>query len=230
MGELIAGHSKVTFYSLNGEAFILIVNGERVNRRPATRVYLDNLYPGKNRVGIKIIKHGHTVELYRPVYIKDGFHSDFVIEPQHHGYTLEKIAMKPLRNSYRGNRFEEDYYFEGDYYKRGGHNKRGNHGRKKGHPHGHKKYRYVNMDDVLYSLNDYHFDRDKLDYARRAINGKHLYARDVSRIMQEITFDDSRLDFAVFAYQFVVDKENFYKVKRAFRFRSTARKLDQRIH
>ena len=236
IGELMAGHSKVTFYSTYGEPFILTVNGERINHRPATRVYLDHLAPGNNRIHLRIKKRGHYSEIRCPIFVEAGFHSDFAIRPTHHRrYTVERVSATPLFAHYRdhyGSHVSDyygqaEYYYEDDYYgrydgkkRRGQRWKDGNHRNRRS---------YVNMEDVLYSLSYYHFDKEKVAYARRAVKGKFIYSRDVSRIMNEFTFDRAKIDFAVFAHQYVADPENYYKVKATFTFRSSVRDLNERL-
>lgn len=225
----MAGHTKVTFFSERGEAFILTVNGQRVNHRPATRVYLNNLYGGRNSVRVRIHwRHGSAV-ITKPIFIEDGYANEFAISGgPRRGYRLEKVAVAPTF-SRRGHgdrhRVEErEYYLEGDHYGKGRHKavRRGGYGRG-------RHIEYVNMNAVMSSLSYYHFDRKKLEYAKRAISGKMLYANDVNRIMREFTFEDAKLDFAVFAFKFTADQDNYYKVKKAFTFRSTARDLDRKL-
>ena len=233
MGELMAGHTKVTFFSRRGEAFILVVNGQRINQQPATRVYLDNLYPGRNRIKMRIFKRGRVAEIRRPVYIDEGYATDFAISGNHrYGFRLEKVATSPIYYGRRHGRYEYDDYGHGRHYGKGHRNGRGRgkyHGRYR-EPAAYHHIDYVNMEGLMVSLRYYPFDREKLAYAKSAISGKVLYTSDVISILNEFTFDNAKLDFAEFAYQFTADKENFYRVKKTFTFRSSIRKLDERLH
>ncbi len=228
MGELMAGHTKVTFFSERGEAFILTVNGQKVNHRPATSVHLNNLYGGRNRVRVRIQGRYGAAVITKPIFIEEGLANEFAISGgPRRGYRVEKVAVIPTHDR-RGPREhrrlkEREYYLEGDHYKKPHH---GNKGNRRGSVH---HVEYVNMNAIVSSLSYYHFDRERLSHAKRAVSGKMLYAKDVARLMKEFTFEDAKLDFAVFAYKFTADQDNYYKVKKAFTFRSTARDLDRRL-
>jgi hypothetical protein len=73
------------------------------------------------------------------------------------------------------------------------------------------------------------FDSDRLILAKQAINGNGVYADQVLRMMQELSFESSRLELAKFAYNQCLDPENYYLVNQGFSFSSSVRELNQSI-
>lgn len=74
------------------------------------------------------------------------------------------------------------------------------------------------------------FESDKLTIAKQIASSNCLTAQQVKGIMQLFTFEDSKLQFAKFAYQHTYDKGNYYKVNDAFQFSSSTDALNQFIN
>lgn len=73
------------------------------------------------------------------------------------------------------------------------------------------------------------FEETKLTLAKQ-IGGSNCFTSDqVSSIMGLFGFEDSKLDFAKFAYDHVVDVNNYYKVNDAFGFSSSVDELNKYI-
>jgi len=71
------------------------------------------------------------------------------------------------------------------------------------------------------------FEDSKLKIAKQITRGNCLSAAQVKQIMQLFSFEESRLDFAKFAYDFTFDKQNYYQVNDAFQFEMTIEELDE---
>ena len=78
----------------------------------------------------------------------------------------------------------------------------------------------------LESINSKSFEDTKLQIAKQVAKSNCLKSDQVKLILQAFTFEDSRLDFAKYAYQFTFDKGNYYKVNDAFQFESSIDELD----
>jgi hypothetical protein len=80
------------------------------------------------------------------------------------------------------------------------------------------------------TINDKTFENDKLTIAKQIASSNCLTAGQVKAIMNLFTFEDSKLDFAKFAYAHTYDRGNYYKVNDAFQFSSSTDALNQFIN
>ncbi len=77
------------------------------------------------------------------------------------------------------------------------------------------------------SISSKSFEDSKMSVAKQITRGNCLTALQVKEIMQLFSFEDSRLEFAKFAYKFTFDKRNYYMVNDAFQFEMTIDELDE---
>lgn len=73
------------------------------------------------------------------------------------------------------------------------------------------------------------FENTKLDIAKQIVSSNCLLAEQVRAIMKLFTFENSKLEFAKFAYAHTYDKGNYFKVNDAFQFDSSASDLSSYI-
>jgi hypothetical protein len=88
--------------------------------------------------------------------------------------------------------------------------------------------RFKNM---MQAVRNQNFEDGKLRVAKQII--KLNYCMTVNQLVQILRlfdFDESKLKLAKFAYHYVYDIENFYKVNNVFDFESNAKKLDRYIN
>jgi hypothetical protein len=74
------------------------------------------------------------------------------------------------------------------------------------------------------------FEDSKLTVAKQIINSNCLLAGQVREIMMLFTYEDSKLDFAKYAYGRTYDIGNYYKVNYAFTFESSIDDLNTYIN
>ena len=79
------------------------------------------------------------------------------------------------------------------------------------------------------SINGKGFEESKMTLAKQIGSGHCFSVEQVKGIMGLFSFEDSKLDFAKFAYDHVHDIGNYYKVNDAFSFESSIDALDQFI-
>lgn len=73
------------------------------------------------------------------------------------------------------------------------------------------------------------FEDSKITIAKQICNAKCLTSRQIRDIMKLFSFEQTRLDFAKYAYKKVADKENYYVVNDAFQFESSIDELNDSI-
>lgn len=73
------------------------------------------------------------------------------------------------------------------------------------------------------------FEDSKLLIAKQITKANCLLASQVKQIMKLFEYEDSKLDFAKYAYKYTYDQNNYYKVNGAFEYELTIEELDEYI-
>jgi hypothetical protein len=79
------------------------------------------------------------------------------------------------------------------------------------------------------SIEDKTFEDTKLTLAKQIAGNNCLSAGQIRGIMKLFTFENSKLDFAKFAYSHCTDKTNYFKVDDAFEFDNSTQQLNDYI-
>lgn len=83
---------------------------------------------------------------------------------------------------------------------------------------------------ALNSINAKSFEDSKLTVAKQITNSNCLTSAQVKGIMQTFDFEDSRLEYAKYAYGRTFDIGNYYKVNDAFDFETSIEELNNHIN
>ncbi len=86
---------------------------------------------------------------------------------------------------------------------------------------------FRNLENTIASRS---FDSAKLDVAKMALDRNWITSQQVLEICSMFAFENSRLDFAKFAYPKTIDKENYFLVNNSFTFNSTGTELYRYIN
>ena len=84
--------------------------------------------------------------------------------------------------------------------------------------------------NALGSVASKDFDDTKLTVAKQITGANCLTADQVRRMMGELDFEDSKLEYAKFAYNKTFDIGNYYKLNDAFDFDSSVDELNEHIN
>lgn len=82
------------------------------------------------------------------------------------------------------------------------------------------------FDSAVRSIKSKSFEDSKLTMAKQITKGNCLSAEQVRDVMRAFDFEETKLDYAKFAYDYTVDQGNYYKVNDAFDFEMTIEELD----
>lgn len=85
------------------------------------------------------------------------------------------------------------------------------------------------FEDLKESVNAKSFEETKYKIARQVLQDHCMLVSQVKQMMLIFTFEQTRLDFAKFAYEKTYDIGNFYKVNDAFTFESSIDELNEYI-
>tara|TARA_B100000795_G_scaffold121219_1_gene90261 strand:- start:174 stop:1040 length:867 start_codon:yes stop_codon:yes gene_type:complete len=74
------------------------------------------------------------------------------------------------------------------------------------------------------------FEESKLTIAKQICNANKLSAKQIKRIMELFTFENTRLEFAKVAYSSCCDQKNYYQVNDAFEYELSIDELEEFIN
>ncbi len=79
---------------------------------------------------------------------------------------------------------------------------------------------------ILTSIKKESFNNTRVTLTRQILRSKQCFTTmQIKEIVKLFSFDDARLDIAMFAWEFTTDKDNYYLVAEEFSFSSTKEKL-----
>lgn len=85
------------------------------------------------------------------------------------------------------------------------------------------------FDEMRSTLAAQNFNSSKLAMAKQLIQSNCLNSEQITQIIKLFEFENSKLEVAKFAYDYVEDPKNFYKVNDAFSYSTSATKLNDYI-
>jgi hypothetical protein len=86
-----------------------------------------------------------------------------------------------------------------------------------------------NFQSLIGTINKKSWDEDKLAIAKQATSSNCFTANQVKRIMNTFGWEDTKLDYAKFAYPYCYDKNNYFQVNDAFEWSDSVNKLNNSI-
>lgn len=84
--------------------------------------------------------------------------------------------------------------------------------------------------DACSSIRAKSFSDSKMTLAKQIIRSHCVTSVQVRDMIELFSFEDDRLEFAKFAYDYTIDPEHYYKVNDAFTFESTIEDLDEYLN
>jgi hypothetical protein len=79
------------------------------------------------------------------------------------------------------------------------------------------------------SISSKTFEDSKITTAKQALKSNCMTSAQIKEVMGLFTYEESKLDFAKFAYSYCVDPQNYYLVNDAFGFETSIEELDSYI-
>ncbi len=83
------------------------------------------------------------------------------------------------------------------------------------------------FDEAIQSIKSKSFEDSKLTTAKQICKANCMTAEQVRDMNKIFSFEDTKLEFAKFAYDFVYDSSKYYKVNDSFEFEMTIEELDE---
>ena len=86
------------------------------------------------------------------------------------------------------------------------------------------------MRKVMETLRKQDFDEKKLEVAKLAVTLCPFTTEDLARVATLFTFDDQRLEFLEYAYYYCADQENYFRLRRSFKFETSFDELMEHLY
>lgn len=87
----------------------------------------------------------------------------------------------------------------------------------------------TDFNQALASIESKAFSDSRLTLAKQVTKGNCLTSAQIAQIITLFDFEDTRLEYAKFAYPYCFNPENYWKVNNAFQFESTIEELNEYI-
>ena len=100
---------------------------------------------------------------------------------------------------------------------------------------GHERHRIEcatreQMNMAMHVMSQQSFDDKKLEIAKLCVVLGHFCVEDLARLAGTFSFDDSRLTFLIFAYDYCENPQDYYALRDVFTFRSNFDTLMDTVH
>ncbi|MHC2991120.1 hypothetical protein OB13_05805 [Pontibacter sp. HJ8] len=211
----------VTFTTHRGEPFQMALDGRLINRTASNFVRMTHLRPGSHYAEFRIRgRHG----VYRTgvnVLARAGFETNYAVRVSGRKVSLRVISEIPLVPppvvvvpAPVPPRYPDRYEPAPPRYEEPANNCRN------------LLDRY-DVDRLAETMKGRDFESTRLTIAREAVRNSSILSEDLRRVLLQLEYESSRLEFAKFAYDNVCDKERFYYIYDVFQFDNNVRELEE---
>ncbi len=220
--------STLSVYSDNGEQFMLVLNGINQNNTPASKVRVEGLPQYNTEVEI-LFTDRRTPALRKRINISDPLDGRAVnmvlrLERGRDGYPRLKFvrSTEPERN-YRASQDEYcmTYGQPRQVYTRDN---------TPPPPRGPVAMDGRTFDEARKTIANSGFDATRLSTAKTILNSNYVNTNQVIEICKIFSFEDTKLEFAKYAYDRTTDANNYFKVGSIFHFDSNKEALNEYIN
>jgi hypothetical protein len=87
----------------------------------------------------------------------------------------------------------------------------------------------ANFEDAKRTIANNGFDETRLSTAKQILTSNCLNTNQIIALISIFSFEESKLDFAKFAYDYCLDRNNYFKVSNSFSFESSKTELNNYI-
>ena len=238
--NLFAGHdlSVLNIRTFNNTPIMIELDGQKINHHPVPVLTIDDLAAGKHRLRIyRISGHGwkNTTreKLFDGVIFIDHFSEISAVLDVYRRIRIESV--RPLAPAY-----SHSGYYNNNGYNYGGYGNQNNYGNYYDYGYGnsdnynngyHDPYYNIMRQDEFEHLKRMiqrtSFESTQLQIAKQAVRDNNVSAAQVRDLMMLFSFESTKVEFAKYAYDSVVDKNRFYIIYDAFTFSSSIDEMER---
>ncbi len=218
--------SALSIFSENGDKFFLMINGIKQNAYPQTKVRVEGLPQVTNEIQI-IFDDNRTQAIQKRITFSDPVEGKAI-----------NLVLKIVRNQggyvrlcfHKSSELMRDYRPEqGEYVMSYGQDRMQQQVVVNTPPPPPPAPREMNnkvFNDMKQSIANVAFEETKLSTAKTVLSNNYINTSQVMEICNMFSFEESKLDFAKFAYDKTVDPNNFFKVGSVLVFNNSKEDLN----
>ncbi|MCC9136642.1 DUF4476 domain-containing protein [Pontibacter silvestris] len=221
--------SVLTFATPKGEPFQIRLNGKMVNYTASNFVRVTNLKPGKHYVEFKVMSRRGVYRMAANVLVPIGVEANYAVRTANRGRVylrlINEVPLVPPPVTARPQPIVPRYPDN--------HNNRNEpappvqDSEEDACRNLMDKY---DIDKLIESVDGREFESTKLTIACEAVRSGSILAEDLKRLLEQFSYESSKVELAKFAYNYVCDKEHFYYVYDAFENDISIRELGDYVN
>lgn len=222
--------ARLSISSMSSTPIRVLIDGRQVQQ--SNREFrISNLNPGNHRIQIYSINRNQRRGLFgnnreeliynRTINIRRGTHTDIVINRFGKVFTDEQRIDNRYDDRWNDNDWNNDR--NNDNWNRDNDNwNRDNNSW--GQPMNYERFQQLKQ-----SIERESFDKNKMDLLRSILPNNRVSAQQVRELASLISFENTRLELAKFAYRYTTDRGNYFVVNDVFNFGSSKTELTRYI-
>ena len=223
--------ARLSISSMSNTPIRVLIDGRQVQQN--NREYrISNLNPGNHRIQIYSINQNQRRGLFgnnreeliynRTINIRRGTHTDIVINRFGKVFTDEQRMDNRYDDTWSDNDWNNDR--NNDNWNRDNDNWNRDNNNSWGQPMNYERFQQLKQ-----SIERESFDKNKMDLLRSILPNNRVTAQQVRELAYLISFENTRLELAKFAYRYTSDRGNYFVVNDVFNFGSSKTELTRYI-
>ncbi|MDD4395132.1 MAG: DUF4476 domain-containing protein, partial [Bacteroidales bacterium] len=85
------------------------------------------------------------------------------------------------------------------------------------------------LEQIVRLIEDESFEESKLTIAKQAVSSQLMTTEQLTRIARLFTYEDTKLEFLKYAYDYCFDKNKYYLVNSVFTYSSSKDEMNEYI-
>ena len=236
---LKAQMTSLIFFSEKGEHFSVKLNGILQNEKPETNIKITSVPAFSYKVNI-LFENQKIPGINKTLMFQEGSETSYSIRKNKKGIYMVRFMKQVPYNQLENSPPEQDVIMfrtvpagesieinrQNTYNPHHKHYEMPGYTGEIGCPYPMSDSDFQNVKKTISSKS---FEDSKLSIAKQVTSANCLFSSQVNEIMHLFSFEATRLDFAKFAYRYIFDVGNYYKVNEAFQFESSTTELNKYI-
>ena len=205
--------------------------------KPSGNNYIIQYFPNENRISIESVNHAiqttYSMSLaFVTGVMQAGMEMDAQMNGNNHGH----------HNNNDGHHNNNDHHGNND----GHHNNNDHHGNNDGHYNDNGQptppltpapqiiqtpqiCSGTDLEQIVRLIQDETFEDSKLTIAKQAVSSQLMTTDQLTRIARLFTYEDTKLEFLKYAYDYCFDKNKYYLVNSVFTYSSSKDEMNEFI-
>jgi Domain of unknown function (DUF4476) len=227
--------ARLSITSTGNEPIRVLIDGRQVQQGNNREIRLNNLNPGNHRIQIYSIatnsrrrgglfgNNSRENLIYNSnIHVRRGMHTDIVINRFGKVFIDEDRIDRDYDDGWNNNDRNNGGWGNGN-------DDRWNNNRNDNSYGYGNVMSYERFQQLKQSVERESFDKDKMDLLRSTLPYNRVNAQQVRELAELISFEQTRLELAKFAYRYTTDRGNYFVVNDVFNFGSSKTELTKYI-